>query len=276
MRTAEWSEPTAEGTTDRGYAMTGRAIWKGQVHFGGFDLPVKLHTAVKEERIEFHLLHERDHVRLRQQMVCAYENVPVPSDEQVKGFELEDGKYVLVDPADLKRIEPEDSRIIEVHEFVKVGQVDPIFVDRAYYLEPDEDVRKYNALAGALRETGVEGICTWTMRKRSYVGALQSGGKALRLISLRYADELISAKPLGLAEASLSEKELKVGRVLINQLSGTFRPQQFRNEHEKKLKAMIQKKASGQKIVISRPTRLKPTTPDKLLKALEASLKRVA
>ena len=86
---------------------------------GDVDVPVKLHTAVKEERIQFHLLHKRDHVKLHQQMICAYEKVPVPVEEQAKGFEVEEGKYILVDPAELEQTEPEDSRMIEVHEFVK-------------------------------------------------------------------------------------------------------------------------------------------------------------
>ena len=117
--------------------MAGRAIWKGNIHFGGVDVPVKLHTAVKEERIQFHLLHRRDHVKLKQQMVCAYEKVPVPAEEQARGFELEEGKYLLVDPAELEQTEPEESRMIEVHEFVKTEQIDPVFLERVYYLEPD-------------------------------------------------------------------------------------------------------------------------------------------
>ena len=78
--------------------MAGRAIWKGAIHFGGVDVPVKLHTAVKEERIQFHLLHRRDRVKLKQQMICAHEKVPVPAEEQTRGLELEKGKYLLIDP----------------------------------------------------------------------------------------------------------------------------------------------------------------------------------
>lgn len=256
--------------------MTERAIWKGSLYLRGVEVPVKLHPAVKEERIQFHFLHKRDLTRLRQQMVCAHENVPVPTEEQVKGYELEEGKYVLVDPAELEQIEPERSRRVEIHEFVKTGRVDPVYLDRVYYLEPDGSSEKYGALARAMREADVEGICTWTMRKRSYTGALEVVGRGLRLNALRYADEVISVRSLGLQDAPLSEKELKVGRLLIDQSSGPFHPQEFRNEHEKKLEALIRRKARGEKVVLSRPRRLKPTTPDKLLKALEASLKRVA
>ena len=117
--------------------MAGTTIWKGYIRFGNTDVPVKLHTAVKEERIQFHLLHRRDQARLRQQMVCTYEKQPVPAEEQSKGFEVEDGKYVIVDPEELDQTAPESSRVIEVHEFVKTGQIDPIFLDRLYYLETD-------------------------------------------------------------------------------------------------------------------------------------------
>lgn len=256
--------------------MAGGTIWKGHIHFGDTNVPVKLHTAVKEERIQFHLLHKRDHVRLRQQMICAYEKQPVPMEEQTRGFELEKGKYIIIDPEDLEQTAPESSRVIEVHEFLRTDQIDPVFLDRVYYLEPDTHLKGYNALAGALKEMDVGGICTWTMRKRSYLGALRASGKILCLHALRYADEVISVKSLELQKIPLSEKELKIGSDLINQLTGPFQPQKFQDEHEKKLRNLIDKKARGEKIVILRPRRLKPTAPDKLLQALEASLKKVA
>ncbi|HZE21088.1 MAG TPA: Ku protein, partial [Desulfobaccales bacterium] len=198
-------------------------------------MPVRLHTAVKEDRIHFHLLHQRDRTKLQQQMVCAYEKVPVPSAEQVKGFELEDGKYILVDPAEFEQVEPESSRMIEVHEFVKPSQINPIFLERVYYLEPDTLLKRYNALLGALQKMEVEGICTWTMRKLSYLGALQAGGKTLRLNILRYIDEVIPISSLDLEKFPLSEKELKIGTDLINQLTVPFEPQKFENKHQKKL-----------------------------------------
>ena len=256
--------------------MAGRAIWKGAIHFGSVDVPVKLHTAVKEERIQFHLLHRRDRVKLKQQMVCAHEKVPVPAEEQVRGLELEKGRYLLIDPSELEQAEPEESRMIEVHEFVKSEQIDPVFLEHVYYLEPDIHRKGYNALAAAMRDMDVAGICTWTMRKRSYLGALQMSGGILRLNALRYADEVISVKSLELQEIPLTEKELKIGSELIHQLTAPFQPRKFENEHQKKLQQLIDKKARGEKIAILRPRRLKPTTSDKLLQALEASLRKVA
>ena len=256
--------------------MAGGTIWKGNIHFGDTNVAVKLHSAIKEERIQFHLLHRRDHVKLRQQMICEYEKKPVPAEAQAKGFEVEEGKYIIVDPAELEQTAPESSRMIEVHEFVKTEQVDPVFLERVYYLEPDIHVKGYNELVGALKEMDVAGICTWTMRKQSWLGALQTSGKILRLSTLRYADEVVSVKSLELQKIPLSEKELKIGSDLINQLTAPFQPQKFENEHQKKLKHLIDKKARGEKIAILRPRRLKPTAPDKLLQALEASLKKVA
>ncbi len=256
--------------------MAGRSIWKGYISFKTLEVPVKLHTAVREERVQFQLLHKSDHMKLRQQMVYAYENKPVPKEEQTKGFKLEEGRYILVDPEELKQFEPEESREITVHEFVKSTQIDPIFFERTYYLEPDTPSREYSALAEALKEMEVQGLCTWTMRKRSYFGSLQQSGSVLRLNTLRYADEIVPVQSLGLPQVTLSEKELKVGGDLINQLTGPFEPEKYENEHQKKLQDLIDKKARGEKIAIFRPKRLKATAPDTLLKTLEESLKRVA
>ncbi|HZV81911.1 MAG TPA: Ku protein [Geobacteraceae bacterium] len=258
--------------------MAGGTIWKGSIHFGDENLPVKLHSAVKEERIQFHLLHRPDGVKLHQQMICAYEKVPVPAEAQIKGFEVEEGKYIIVDAAELEQTVPEGSRLIEVHEFVETGQIDPLFLDHVYYLEPDSALATggYNALVEALQEMAVTGICTWTMRKRSYHGALQAWGNILRLTTLRYADEVIGVSSLELEDIPLSERELQIGSDLIRQMTAPFQPHKFVNEHQHKLQQLLDKKARGEKIALLRPRLLQPTSADKLLEALEASLKKAA
>lgn len=259
--------------------MAGSTIWKGTIHFGDTDVAVKLHAAVKEERIQFHLLHKRDQVRVRQQMVCAYEKQAVPAEEQSKGFEVEEGKYIIVDPEELEQTAPESNRMIEIHEFVKTEQIDPIFLGRLYYLEPDItniQGKGYSALVKALKEMDVAGICTWSMRKRSYLGALQAREGILRLTTLRYADEVIPVESLKLQDVPLSEKELRIGSLLIDQLAAAFQPEKFENEHQKKLQEMIEKKARGEKVVVLAPRRLKATRSDELLQVLEASLKKAA
>lgn len=256
--------------------MAAAAIWKGEIRFGDAVVPVKLHPAVREERVEFHLLHKRDRARLRQQMICTADKKPVPADEQVKGFEVEENRYLLVDPEELEQTAPESSRTIEVHEFVKVAQIDPLFFDRAYYLEPDAHPQAYGALRASLQELGVEAVCTWTMRKRSYLGALRAGGSVLRLHTLRHADEVLPAASLKLPKIALSEKELKIAAELIDHLAASFEPAKFRDEHQAKLRHLIERKARGEKIAVVPPRRLKPTSDSQLLKALEASLKKVA
>jgi DNA end-binding protein Ku len=259
--------------------MAGATIWKGNIRFSDTEVPVKLHTAVNEVRVSFHLLHKTDQVRLRQQMICAFDKQPVSPEEQAKGFELEEGKYLIIDPEELEQIAAESSRTIEVHEFVPKAQIDPFSIDRVYYLEPDESESKadgFSALAKILSEAGVVGICTWNMRKRSYFGALQAAGKKLRLCTLRYVDEVVSVETLGLQKIAVSEKELSIGSDLIGKLSGPFEPAKFENEHQKKLQDMIEKKARGEHIEVITPARVSPTESDKLLEALEASLKKAA
>jgi DNA end-binding protein Ku len=251
-------------------------IWIGDIHFGGTNVPVKLHTAVSQNLTQFHLLHKTDRVQLRQQMVCAFEKTPVPAEEQVKGFKVDERKYVLIDPEEIEAAEPESSRMIEVHEFVKPGEIDPVFIERTYFLEPDAVSKSYSALAAALKEMNAEGICTWVMRKRAYFGAIQSTGKTLRLNTLRYADEVIAAETLELEKFTLSEKELNIGSELINKLTVKFEPQKYTNEHRKKLQELIAKKARGEKITLLKPKQPKTTAPDKLLEALEKSLKKAA
>ena len=256
--------------------MAGGTIWKGTIHFGDTSVPVKLHTAVREERIQFHLLHRSDGARLHQLMICAYEKKPVPAEAQIKGFEVEEGKYLIVNPEELEQTVPEGSRMIDVHEFVATARIDPLFLDRIYYLAPDSPLGGYNELLDLLDGMDLAGICTWTMRKRSYLGALQARGGVLRLTTLRYADEVIAVNSLGLQEIPVTEKELKIGRDLINQMTAPFQPEKFVNEHQKKLQHLIEKKARGEKIVLLRPRLLPPTAPDRLLEALEASFKKVA
>lgn len=250
-------------------------LWKGSIHFDGISIPVRLHVAVKSERVKFHLLHRPDGVRLHQKMFCAHENKPVGPEEQVRGFEVEGGKYVLVDPEELDQTLPEGSRAIEVHEFVKSAELDPVYFQRAYHLEPDGLLGGYGELLDVLTEMGAAGICTWAMRKRSYFGALQAAGKLLRLSALRHADEIIPTASLELKDISLSEKELKIGRDLIGQMTAPFSPLKYPDEHQVKLKQLIEKKARGEKVVVLRPNLLQPTPPDKLLEALRASLKEV-
>jgi len=254
----------------------GHAIWNGNIIFSSVAVPVKLHPAFREDRIQFHLLHRRDLVRLKRQMVCALDGAPVPVEDQARGFELEGGRYILVDPRDLEKAEPKPSRTIAVHEFVPAAQIDPVYFERSFYLEPVPHGDGYGALAVALAELRVDGICTWTMRKRAYVGALAADGRVLRLTVLRHAGEVVTQAALRLPAASLSARELKVGTELVDHMTGRFQPERFEDKHQERLRQMIDRKARGHKVKVVRPKQKAATKPDTLLKVLEAGLKKVA
>ena len=246
-----------------------QTIWIGNIHFKDIEVPVKLHTSVSQNRMQFHLLHKTDRVRLRQQMICAYEKIPVTGEEEVKGFKVDERKYILMDPEELEETEPEESRSINVHEFVKPDEIDPIFLEKTYYLEPAGGIESYAALAAALKETGMQGICTWAMRKRSYLGTLMSDGKNLKLVVLRYADEIIQVKSLGIESFSLSEKELDIAGELIAKLTVHFQPKKYKNEHQQKLQELVDKKARGETFVVVKPKGRKNTPPASCLKCLK-------
>ncbi|MFH0976179.1 MAG: Ku protein [Spirochaetota bacterium] len=251
-----------------------QTIWIGNIHFKDTDIPVKLHTSVTQKRIQFHLLHKTDRIRLRQQMICAYEKIPVTGAEEVKGFKVDERKYILMDSEELEETEPEKNRMIEVHEFVKAGEIDPVFMERTYYLEPGmANNKNYGLLVDILKDTGLQGICTWAMRKRAYFGAVKSDGKMLRLTTLRYADEIIKVKDLGIEAFSLSEKELEIAGELIGKLTVHFQPEKYKNEHQQKLQELIEKKARGEKLVLLKPRKRKTTPSGKLLEVLEESLR---
>jgi DNA end-binding protein Ku len=252
------------------------AIWDGNIIFGSVALPVKLHPAVRENRVRFHLLHRRDLVKLKRQMVCSLDGAPVPPEDQARGFELEDDRYILVDPTELEEVDPEAGRAIEVHEFVPAAQIDPVYLDHSYYLEPGPHAEGYGALVAALAEMDVAGVCTWTMRKQPYVGAIRAGGRFLRLYTLRHAGEVVAAAAPGAPVAALSARELKVGTDLIDHMTGRFQPRKFEDRHQELLRKLIDRKARGGKFRILRPKRIAPTAPSRLLAALEAGLKRVA
>lgn len=254
--------------------MAGRAIWKGSVSFGGISVPVRLSPAVREERMRFHLLHRADGVRLTQVMVCGFDHRTVPPEEQAKGFEVEEGKFLLIDPEELEAVADTGSRAIEVRQFAPASGIDPVHLDHPYNLEPDGPLGGYAELAELLGELGVAGICGWTMRGKGYFGALTARGGALRLTTLRHSDEVIGVQSLELPEIPVTEREVSIGLDLIGRLAAPFEPGKYVDEHQERLRGLIERKARGEKVAHLRPRTPKPTPPDKLLEALEASLRK--
>lgn len=241
--------------------------------FGDIRVPVKLYSAVESDRVSFRMLHDQDEVPLRQQMVCALEDKPVPDDEIVKGLEVDENEYVLVEPEDLAELEPQSDRTIDVRGFVQPGQVDPRYYDRPYHLGPDGEQKKYASLAKALADAGREGICHWTFRKRSYNGSLRSDGRSLEIVTLRLKEEIGDPGELDLPEAKLSDKERKTARYLIEELSDQWDPSRYTNDFQKDLMDLIRTKAKGGKVKKKKVPAPEPTESQELADILEASLK---
>lgn len=226
--------------------MAARAIWKGILKIGSAKVPVKLYSAVTDRTVRFHVLDDSSKMRIKQHMVDPESGDEVATEEIQKGYELEPGRFVILTEEDLKSIEPEPSREIEVGEFVPPAQISQQWYQRPYYLGPDGDQKAYFALAEALLKRELEGVARWVMRNKAYVGVLRAEGDYLMLITLRNAAEVISAreltKPSGPAPTA---KELSMAKHLVSLMEGEFNPAEFKDEYRERVMEFIEKKAKG-------------------------------
>ena len=228
--------------------MSPRGIWNGKIELGRSKLPVKLYSAVEEHGVHFHLLEKRTHSRVKQHMVNPDTGKEVRNDEIRKGFEIEPDTFVIVDEADLGKIEPEASDIIQVPHFLPEGKISPQYYDRPYYLGPDGDAKSYFALAEALAKKEREGLARWVMRKKHYTGALRSRDGYLLLIVLRHAEEVLSAKDLDPPPGKApDQRKIKMAEQLIATLEDEFRPEDYSDEYRERVLKYIEAKAKGRK-----------------------------
>ena len=226
--------------------MAARAIWKGELKIGSGKIPVKLYSAVTDRAVRFHILDDRHRMRVKQHMVDPDSREEVSNDEIQKGFEIEPGKFVIVTDEDLKSLEPEPSREIEITEFVPPEKISQQWYERPYYLGPDGDEKAYFALAEALNKREREGIAHWVMRNKPYVGALRAQDDYLLLSTLRHANEVISAsdlpKPAG---REASQKEVEMAKHLLSLLEGEFNPADYKDHYRERVMEFIERKAKG-------------------------------
>ena len=250
-----------------------RAIWKASIRFGPVSVPVKLYSAEKDVRQHTHLLHDEDRRRLEQRMVCSQEETVVGRGQTIKGYEVDDNQYVIVDPDELDALEPEGSREIEITEFVEAGQVDPRYLDRTYFLGPDQDDSMYVNLARSLEESGRAGICRWVMRSKAYIGVLQHRDGLLSLTTHHYADEVVPEEELEIKRVRPSQRERAIARNLVQELTESFEPGKYHDdEYEAKLHDLVEQKAQGKEVKLPRPKKPEPTREQDLVGVLERSL----
>jgi DNA end-binding protein Ku len=226
--------------------MAARAIWKGQLKIGSTKIPVKLYSAVADKTVRFHILDDRGLMRVKQHMVNPDSGEEVSDQETQKGYEIEPGRFVLITDKELESLEPKPSREIEIAEFVPPEAISQQWFERPYYLGPDGDEKAYFALAEALENRKREGIAHWVMRNKSYVGALRTEGGYLMLVTLRNAEEVISARDLPKpAGREPSQNEVKMARQLVGALAGEFNPAEYKDEYRERVMQFIERKARG-------------------------------
>jgi DNA end-binding protein Ku len=248
------------------------SVWTGYLTFGLISMPVRLFSGARGSRVSFHMLHRTDHVRVKQQLICPEEEVVVDRSEIVKGYEYRKGEYVVIDPEEIKKIEPKTAKAMEILEFVKADEVDPIFFETSYYLVPEEaGKRPYALLAQALEETGHLGIAKLTMHNREYTVILRPDQGGIVLHTMYYADEVRKLDNFGRPDVEIKEAEVKVAHQLIEALSDKFQPEKYHDTFEDNLKELIKAKLEGKEVAaVPKPAKLAPVTD--LMSALRQSL----
>jgi DNA end-binding protein Ku len=199
----------------------------------------------------------------------------VPSENIRKGVEIAPGQFVLVNQKELEELEPAESRDVVIERFIDPGGINHQWYDRPYFLGPDEDAPGYWALVKALEDEKKVGLARWVMRKREYVGVLRPSTGYLMLITLRFAEEVVSAEEVDLSAGRKPDaREIKMAQQLVEALAGEFEPEAFRDEYRQRLMEFIQQKAHGHKLRLHKPVERKPAK-EKLTEVLEASLNAV-
>jgi len=225
--------------------MAARAIWKGSLKVGSHTAPIKMYAAIQDRDVHFHVLQSTTKSRVKQEMVSA-DRTQVEKAEIRKGYEVEPGTFVIVEAAELQKLRPKESRIINMLRFVPATHLGNEWYERPYYLGPDGDAGSYFALVEALAKRNVVGIARWSMRGKSYVGALRAENGYLMMIKLRYFEEVLSSDELPAPTGGrLEPKELRMAEELIGALEGKFEPSEFREEYRERLTKFIEAKAKG-------------------------------
>jgi DNA end-binding protein Ku len=248
------------------------SVWKGHITFGLISLPVRLTAAARSETVSFNQLHKQDNSRVKQVLFCIAEDKPVPRNELVKGYEYEDGKYVVIDEEDIKKIQPKTAKVMEILEFVDARDVDAVYLESSYYLHPEEAGEKaYTVLFEALKRTGRAGIAKVTMHNREHVVILRPGKKGLMLHTMYYQDEVRANDEFRTDGSIVKDPEVAMAQQLIEALVVPFEPGKYSDGYRETLKGMIDAKISGEEVVKAPPAQELAPVID-IMEALKNSL----
>ncbi len=251
-------------------------VWKGYLTFGLVSFPIRLFSAARPEPVHFHILHKKDLSRIREVFYCAAEDKPVERSETVKGYEYAKGRYVVIEPEDLEKIAPPTASAMEIIQFVRMSEIDPVFFETSYYVAPEEAVsRPYTLLFKAMQETGYDALAKVTMHSREHIVILRPAEHAIMLHTMYFVDELHKGNEVKAPAASkFDKKEIDLAKKLIETLAAPFEPEKFHDEYKQNVEKLIEKKRTGQKITEIKQPRKAPVID--LMQALQQSLAKNA
>jgi DNA end-binding protein Ku len=247
-----------------------RSIWKGVITFGMVSIPVRLFPATQDKDVSFHLLHQPDHSRIRFKRWCEAEDREVEQDELVRAFEISKGQYVEVTDEDLEKLPLPATHTIELSAFVRSSEIDPIYYDKSYYLEPEETgIKPYALMMGVLEKKGVTGVASIALRNKESLCAVRPSDGTLLLETLHYPDE-IREREFSLPKALVNERELAVAGTLVDALAEPFDPAKYHDRYREALLELIASKTEGRAVVV--PEAEAPAQVTDLMSALRASV----
>src|SRR6202453_2600061 len=248
------------------------SVWSGYLTFGLISMPVKLFSGASSSGISFNMLHRPDKVRVKQQYICPAENIVVDRSEIVKGYEFRKDEYIVIEPEEIKKIEPQTAKTMEILEFVKTSEVDPVYFESSYYMVPDEAGRRpYALLTKAMEESEYVAIAKLTMHNREYTVFLRPHDGGMMLHTMYYKEEVREVEGFGAPDVELKDAEVKVAHQLIEALADEWDPEKYHDTFQDNLKNLIQTKLEGGKIAeVEKPKKLAPVVD--LMSALKQSL----
>ena len=248
-----------------------RAIWSGAISFGLVNVPVRMYSAIDEQDIHFHYVHEKDGSRIGYEKICKKEDKLVPDEEIVKAYEYAKGKYVYMTDEDFEAAAVEGFKTIDITDFVPRDEIDPIYFERTYYLGPQDGAEKvYALLRRALEEAGLAGIAKYVMREKQHLGALRVHDGVIALEKMYFADEIRPSDDIAPGSVRVDKRELDMALQLIDRFSGTFKPEKYEDTYRDQLLAVIDAKRKGKEV--HREPAPKAEEPADLMEALRASL----
>jgi DNA end-binding protein Ku len=249
-----------------------RSIWNGTITFGLVNVPVKLYSATESKTVHFHEVHARDGAKIEHRRICPKEDKEVPFDDVVKGFEVSEGKYVVLDKDEIKAAAGDRGKVVHITEFVDAAEIDPVFFEKAYFVGSRDEKDAYRLLLEALRRSGRAGIGRFTFHDREYLVAIRALDDVIALHTLRFHDELVDAGDLGIEAPGKAptKREVDMAGRLVSSNDASFDPTDYEDSYRDAVLDLIKRKAKGEEIDLAEQE--EPEHGDDLLAALKASI----